>query len=55
MPIGCNETIVYLVIHKASKLKQLIEKDLDIQPDKDMELASRPIKEQELLTLFKDF
>lgn len=44
-----KDAIVYQVIHKDRTLKEIIEKDLDVKLDEDMELASKPILEQEVI------
>lgn len=46
-----KDTIVYQVIYKDRTLKETIEKDLDVKLDEDMELASKPILEQEIIEL----
>lgn len=44
-----KDTIVYQVIQKDRVLKEMIEKDLDVRLDEDMELASKPILEKEII------
>lgn len=46
-----KDTIVYQVIHKDRTLKEIIEKDLDVKLDDDMELASKPTFELEVIEL----
>lgn len=46
-----NDTIVCQVINKAPKLKELIEKDLGVELDSDMELASRPDMKDEIIRI----
>jgi hypothetical protein len=44
-----KDSIIFKVIHKDRALKEIIEKDLDVTLDEDMELASKPMLEQEIL------
>lgn len=46
-----TETIVFQVIHKSPALKEMIEKDLYVKLDDSMELASKPIVENEIIYL----
>jgi hypothetical protein len=44
-----TETVIFQVIHKSPQLKAMIENDLHVKLDDDMELASKPILEQEII------
>lgn len=44
-----TETIIFQVIHKSPQLKEMIENDLHVRLDDDMELASKPIPEHEII------
>jgi hypothetical protein len=44
-----RESIVFQVIYKTRNFREIIEKDLDLKLDEDMELASKPILEQEII------
>ena len=46
-----TETIIFQVIHKSKQLRELIERDLHVKLDEDMELASKPIPEQEIIKM----
>lgn len=44
-----TETIIFQVIHKSPQLRQIIENDLHVRLNEDMELASIPILEHEII------
>ena len=46
-----TESIVYQVIHKSPSLRQMIENDLNVRLDDNMELASKPILEHEIINI----
>lgn len=52
---GTKESVIFQIIYKSPALKATIEKDLGVELDKDAELASIPVVENEIYNLTKDY
>jgi len=49
------ESFVFQIVYKTRNLKEILEKELDVKLDDDMELASKPILELEVIELKHTF